>query len=387
MRVAINARFLSTPPREGLGQFAYEVCRRLVRDHPEHEFLLFLDRPRDPGFPLPATAAAHVLLPPAGHPLLTAWWLETALAPALRRHRADVLLALDGTLPFRTRVPGLPVVHDLAFEHFPEHLGLVKRRFWRTYVRASARRPDRVAAISEFTRRDLVATYGLTPGAIEVTPCGVDETLGPLPPEEQIEIRRRYSGGAEYYLHVGAIQPRKNVANLLRAFDRFKQRSGCESKLLFAGRLAWKYREVVRLHAAMRHRDDVRFLGYLPRTELARVLASARALACVSLYEGFALPVAEAMKCGVPVIGASAAAIPEVAGDAALLVDPRDPEAIAAALEELAVDPARRADLAARGRARVTRFDWNATAAGLWRMLVAASRGSFSPPPPPSPAL
>lgn len=372
MRIAINARFLATPPLEGFGQFTLEVCRRLVRDHPEHEFLLFFDRPYDPDFRFPETVTPFVLLPPARHPLLTLWWLEGALAPALRRHRADVLLSPDGALPFRGRVPGLPVVHDLAFEHFPEHLGIVKRHYWRTVVRASTRRAARIATVSEFTKSDLIATYRLPAVNIDVTPNGVDERFHPLPPEEQQRVRERYSDGAEFYLHIGAIQPRKNIVTLLRAFDRFKQSSRCQTKLLLAGRLAWKFREVLREHAAMHHRNDVRFLGYLSRGELSRVLASARALACVSFYEGFALPVAEAMACGVPVIGAARAAIPEVAGDAALLVDPLDAHAITAAFQELATDPTRRAELAARGLVRVARFDWNATAAGLWRALLAA---------------
>ena len=161
----------------------------------------------------------------------------------------------------------------------------------------------------------------------------------------------------------------KNVAMLLRAFDLFKQRSNADVKLLLAGRLAWRYRDVLRTHRAMVHRGDVVFLGYLPGPQLERVTASALALACVSLHEGFGLPVAEAMACGVPAIVSDRSALPEIAGDAALLVDPLDCDAIAAALQRIAASADLRAGLARRGRVRAERFRWDTTATAVWRAL------------------
>jgi len=381
IRVGINARFLSSPRLEGFGRYTLEVTRRLVRDHPEAEFVLFFDRPIDPEYRFAENVTPVVLRPPAGHPLLTLIWFEFNLAPALLRHRIDVLLSPDGALPLRRGgPPSVPVIHDLGFEHFSEHLGFADRWYWRLVVRAAARRAARIVTISEFTKGDLVATYGVPAARIDVAPNGVEEGLGPLSADERRLVRDELTGGEPYFLHVGAIQPRKNVATLLRAFDRFKERSGCGTKLLLSGRMAWKYRDVERAHAAMRHGADVRFLGYMPRPALARILASALGLVCVSHYEGFALPVAEAMACGVPVIGADRAAIPEVAGDAAVLVDPGDVGAIAAAMVELAGDSTRWDDLAARGLARAHRFDWNLTAAGVWRALMAAAPGGSERP-------
>lgn len=377
LRVGINARHLGGATPEGLGRVTLEVSRRLARDHPGAAVVPFVDRPCDPSLFAAADRLTPVVLrPPAGHPLLTAAWSELTLVPALRRHRIDVLLSVDGATPLRAGPPSVPIVHDLGFEHFPDHLDPLKRWYWRLYLRRAVRRAPRVVAISAFTRDDLVATYGLPAERIDVVPLGIDAGLRPLRAAERQRVRAAHSGGAPYFLHVGAIQPRKNVATLLRAFDRFKARSASAAKLLLAGRLAWRYDDVLRAHAAMRHRDDVRLLGYLPRPALAEVIGAAQALVSVSHYEGFGLPLAEAMACGVPVVGAARAAVPEVIGDAGLLVDPLDVEAIAAALHQLDGDsPARRAAID-RGLQRARRFDWDRTAAGIWNALARATRAS-----------
>lgn len=377
MRIAVNARFLTPYYLEGIGGFTCEVARRLARDHPEHEFLFFLDRRCDPRFVFADNVRPVVLWPPARHPLLLLWWFEHSLARACARLRPDAFLSPDGFLSLRSSVPTLLVVHDLAFEHFRSHLRPLERLYCRTMVRAGMQRAARIATVSAFSKREIVETYRIDAGKIDVVSNGIGEGFAPLPADEQQRVRQEVSGGTPYLLHVGAIQPRKNVATLLRAYDLFKQRSGADAKLLLAGRLAWRYRDVLRTHRAMAHGGDVVFLGYLPGPQLERVMASALALACVSLQEGFGLPVAEAMACGVPAIVSDRAALPEIAGDAALLVEPLDCEAIAAALQRIAASADLRVELARRGRARAERFTWDATAAAVWRALsqVAGASG------------
>ncbi|MBP1684273.1 MAG: hypothetical protein H6Q33_416 [Deltaproteobacteria bacterium] len=369
MRIAVNARFLTPHYIEGIGGFTGEVARRLARDSPEHEFLFFFDRRCDPRFIFAGNVRPVVLWPPTRHPLLLLWWFEHSLARAFARYQPAAFLSPDGFLSLRSSVPTLLVIHDLAFEHFRGHLGPLERFYCRTMVRAAARRAARIATVSAFSKRNIVETYGLEAGKIDVVSNGISEGFTPLPPDEQQRVRQEVSGGTPYFLHVGAIQPRKNVATLLRAFDLFKQRSGANVKLLLAGRLAWRYRDVLRTHGAMAHRGEVVFLDYLPGPQLERVMASALALACVSLHEGFGLPVAEAMACGVPAIASDRSALAEIAGDAALLVDPLDFEAIATALQRIAASADLRAELARRGRARAARFNWDTTAAAVWRAL------------------
>jgi len=369
MRIAVNTRLLLPHCLEGIGGFTCEVGRRLARDHPEHEFLFFFDRHCDPRFIFADNVRPVVLWPPTRHPLLLLWWFEHSLARAFARLQPDAFLSPDGFLSLRSSVSTLLVIHDLAFEHFRGHLGPLERFYCRTMVRAAARRAARIATVSAFSKRELVETYGVDAGKIDVVFNGVGEGFAPLPPEAQQHVRQQVSGGEPYFVHVGAIHPRKNVGTLLRAFDLFKQRSGASVKLLLAGRLAWRYSDVLRTHTAMAHRGDVVFLGYLPEPQLKRVLASALALACVSLHEGFGLPVAEAMACGVPAIVSNCSALPEIAGDAAFLVDPLDVEAIATALQRIAVSADLRTDLVRRGRARAECFSWDTTAAAVWRAL------------------
>ncbi len=369
MRIAVNTRFLLPHCLEGIGGFTCEVGRRLARDHPEHEFLFFFDRRYDPRFIFADNVRPVVLWPPARHPLLLLWWFEHSLARAFARFQPDAFLSPDGFLSLRSAVSTLLVIHDLAFEHFHGHLGPLERFYCRAMVRAGARRAARIATVSAFSKRELVETYDLDASKIDVVSNGVDEGFAPLPPEDQQRVRQQVSGGEPYFLHVGAIHPRKNVSILLRAFDLFKQRSGTSVRLLLAGRLAWRYRDVLRTHRTMAHRGDVVFLGYLAQPQLSRVMASALALTCVSVHEGFGLPVAEAMACGVPAIVSNCSALPEIAGDAAFLVDPSDCEAVATALQRIAVSADLRTELARRGHARAQCFSWDTAAAGVWRAL------------------
>jgi glycosyltransferase involved in cell wall biosynthesis len=373
MRIAVNARFLFADYLEGIGGYTREVATRLARAHPDDELLFLFDRPYDRRFVVADNVRPIVLGPPARHPLLWLWWFEYSLVRAFARLRPDAFLSPDGFLSLRAAVPTLLVVHDISFERFAG-LPASQRLYCRAMTRAWTRRAARIATVSEFSKRELMQAYGIAADRIDVIANGVGRAFRPLGGGEQSAVRERYTGGAEYVLHLGAIHPRKNVANLLRAFDRFKRRSRRPTKLLLAGRLAWKYRDVLRVHAAMEYRHDVVFLGYVPASDVPPLLASALALACVSLYEGFGLPVVEAMASAVPVIASRAAVFTEVAGDAALLVDPLDPAAIAGALEHVASSADLRTDLAHRGVARARRYDWDATAEGVRRALVRIAR-------------
>ena len=375
MRIAVTARLLLADRLEGIGWFTYHLVSRLTRAHPEHEFLLFFDRPYDARFVFAGNVKALVLRPPARHPLLWYWWFEHAVRRALARYDADVFFSPDGFLSLRAPTPTVLAVHDLAFERFRGHLGPLPRFYCRRFTPAYVRKACAVVTVSEFSKRELVACYGVAADKVAVIPCAAGDAFRPRSREESGPLVASLTGGEPFFLHVGAIHPRKNVANLLRGFEGFKTESGCPTKLLLTGRLAWKYQDVLRTHATMRHRDDVVFLGYRALEELALIMASALAVASVSLYEGFGLPVVEAMASDVPVIASNRTALAEVAGAAALLVDPLDPGAIAHAMHRLQTDPHLRAGLVRLGRERVRHFDWDRSAAELWRVLESAATG------------
>lgn len=387
MHVAVNTRFLLPGDRlEGIGRFSHEVLQRLVRQHPAVTFHFLFDRKSDPRYHYAPNVVPHVLSPPARHPLLFAAWLEGAVAAWLRRHRPAAFLSLDGFTTLSTRVPRVTVLHDLAYEHYPLDVKWLQRRYYQYFIPRFARASRRLVAVSEATKHDLVQTYGLPAGRISVAYNAPAAIFQPQPPtplplaDEQAATRRRYAGGQPYFLFVGALQPRKNLANLLRAFDLFKQARGpvaAAVQLLIVGREAWQTGPIFSAYQQMGPgRDAVRFTGRVADAELAALYRAALATVYVPYFEGFGLPIVEAQASGCPVLTASVSSMPEVAGPGgAVLADPLVPADIAAGLGRLWQEPALRADLQAQGTANLSRFSWERSADVLWQAILASMEG------------
>lgn len=368
MRIAVNTRLLLPGKLEGIGWFAHETLRRITAAHPEHRFIYFFDRPYDARFVHGGNVTPVVLPPPTRHPLLYRIWFNRILPAALRKHRADLFLSPDGYLSLRTPVPQLAVIHDLNFEHFPDDLPRAYSRYYRSFFPRFAEMAARIVTVSEFSRQDIIRTYGVPGDKIDVVYNGIGEVFGPLPGARRGEARKRHTGGRPYFVSVGSLHPRKNIARLLQAFDRFAEERP-EACLVIVGESFWWDERMKAAWKGLRHAERVIFTGRLGQEELHQVLADALALAFVSYFEGFGIPVAEAMKCGVPVIAANATSLPEVAGDAAIYCDPFDVGSIANAMARTWGDPALRERLAAAGLARSARFTWERTAEGLWESV------------------
>lgn len=381
MHVAVNTRFLLPGDQlEGIGRFSHEVLQRLVGQHPAVTFHFLFDRPFDPKYRYAPNVVPHVLWPPARHPLLQAAWLEGAVAAWLRRHRPAAFLSLDGFTTLGTRVPRVTVLHDLAFEHYPLDVNWLQRRYYQYFIPRFARASRRLVAVSEATRRDLVQTYGLPAERISVAYNAPAVLFQPRPPgplalaDEQAATRRRFAGGQPYFLFVGALQPRKNLANLLRAFDLFKQEGGvgtAGAQLLIVGREAWRAGPIFSAYQQMGPgQEAVRFTGRVADAELAALYRAALATVYVPYFEGFGLPIVEAQASGCPVLTASVSSMPEVAGPGgAVLADPFAPPDIAAGLGRLWREPALRAALQAQGTANLSRFSWERSADVLWQAI------------------
>jgi glycosyltransferase involved in cell wall biosynthesis len=369
MIIAVNARFLLKNRLEGIGLFTHEVLRRLTVQHPEHEFIFFFDRPFSPDFIDRNNITPVVLPPPARHPFLFVWWFEWSVARALKKYKADVFLSPDNFLCLRTGVKTILVTHDLAHVHFPGQLPFFHRLYYRLFSPKFNRRADRIVAVSEFTKQDLMAQYYIPAEKIAVACNGCREIFKPLQTSEIQAVRIQYSGGQPYFFYVGAVHPRKNVHRLIAAFDRFKTETNAPAKLLVAGRFAWKAGEVSDAWKTARHQPDIQFLGYVNEAELARLMGAAFACAYVSLFEGFGVPVLEAMHCDVPVITSNVSSLPEVAGDAALLVDPFSVEEIAGAMHQLWTDSHLRNELITAGKRQRLRFDWETAADTVYQCI------------------
>ncbi len=370
MRVLVNARFLLPGQLEGLGRFSDEVLKRLVAAHPEVDFHFVFDRPYDQRFIYAKNVTPHVLTPPARHPLLFVLWFEYLLPPLIKKLQPDVFFSPDGYLSLRSqRCPQVPVFHDLAFLRFSEAVGRAAKWHYFRYFPRYAQRAALILTVSEYSKQDILAKYGTEEHKVKVVGNGASGAFEPLNDEEQAKVRAQYSDGQPYFLYVGALQPRKNIANLLAAFDQFKTATGAPHQLLLTGRKAWKTSSIENAYERMTHQSAVRLTGYLEDADLRKVYGAAYALTYVSLFEGFGLPVLEAMHAETAVITSTTSSMPEVAGDAALLVDPHNTAEIAGAMQQLAEDDQLREGLIAKGRLQRERFSWEQTAERVWEAL------------------
>lgn len=374
MRIAINTRFLLGDRLEGIGRYTYEVGRRLVLDYPQHEFLFLFDRPYDPRFVFGDNVTPLVLSPPARHPLLWWAWFECSVPRALRRYGADVFFSPDGYLSLRSNVPTVLTVHDLAFEHFPEQVPWLSRHYYRYFSPKFCHHATWLLAVSQYTKKDIVRQYGVRKEKIEVCGNGCRDGFQPFSTMEIETVRQQYSLGEPYFLYVGAVHPRKNVHYLIMAFDRFKKRTGAATRLLIVGRFAWQTEAVKIAYEQARHRSDIEFLGFVPDDELPRLMAGAQAFVYPSLFEGFGIPLLEAMHAEVPIITSTASSLPEVAGKAALLVDPLIVDQLAVAMQQLHGQPELATRLVAAGRHQRKKFNWDKTAAVVAATILKAGQ-------------
>ena len=369
MRIAVNTRLLLKDRLEGIGWFTYETFSRIVRAHPEHEFFFLFDRKFDEQFVFSDNVTPEVAGPQARHPVLFYLWFEHTLPRILNKIGADLFVSPDAFASLRTKCKTLMVIHDLNFEHYPQHLPWLVRKYYRYYTPRFAGKVNRIATVSEYSKRDISTQYGISPEKIDVVYNGASPLFQPVSEETRNKVKAKYTGGANYFVFISAISPRKNLDNQLKAFDRFKSGDTRNTKLLVVGEEMWGANTLQKTFEQLRFRDDVIFAGRLGQEELARVIASALALTYVSFFEGFGIPIIEAFNAGTPVITSNVTSMPEVAGDAALIVDPHQVEGIAAAMKTLAEDPEKREELIRKGTARGREFSWDRTADKLWQSI------------------
>lgn len=371
MRIAVNTRLLLKGKLEGIGWVAYETLQRIVLAHPEVEFYFIFDRRPDPMFLFADNVKPVVLFPQARHPFLFIWFFELSLPRLLKKVKADLFYSPDGYLSLRSNVPQVVEFHDLNFEHFPDGMPKIHLWHYKKFFPQFAQKAKRILTVSEFSKQDIVDCYHVDPDRVDVAYNGVNEIFKPLTEAEQSVVRAHHSFGHPYFMFVGSLHPRKNLARLFTAFDRFKQRCDNDVKLVIVGEKRWWTEPIQKSYDAMACKDDVIFTGRLSADDLRRVTAAALASVYVSYFEGFGIPILEAFRCDTPVITSNVTSMPEVAQDAALLVDPFDEDAIADAMVKV-LDPTVRKDLIEKGRVRVQDFSWDHAANVIWNSLMKA---------------
>jgi len=372
MVIAVNTRVLLKDKLEGFGYFIKEIFTILSRNHPEHQFYFLFDRPFSEEFIFAPNVHPLVTGPAARHPVLWKYWFDMRIPRVLKKIKADVLVSPDGYCSLATRIPQCVVVHDLGFLHQPDAYKRSHILYLRHYTPKFIKKATRVSTVSLFSKNDIIRQYRTDADKIDVVYSAVKPSFKPLSFEEQEKVRRQYTEGKAYFIYAGAIQPRKNLLNLLKAFSLFKKRQQSSMKLVLAGRMAWKNDEFIRLLKTYRYRDDVILTGYIEESELARLVAASYALVYPSLFEGFGVPVLEAMQSGVPALTSANSSMEEIGGEAGLYFDPRDHEDIAEKMMLIYKDENLRAQLVKQGYEQAQIYSWERTANLLWDSIMKA---------------
>jgi glycosyltransferase involved in cell wall biosynthesis len=370
LKIAVNTRFLLKNKLEGFGHFANETLKRMVLNNPDVKFYFLFDRPFDKSYVYAQNVKPIVIHPQARHPILWHIWFDFSIAIWLKLNKPDLFLNLDGYASLVTSTKQLTVFHDLAFEHLTDGIPKFQLNYLRKYTPQFAHKVNRIATVSEFSKNDIVEKYGINPEKIDVVYNGASNLFKPISDSQKAIVKDKYSKGFDYFLYVGSIHPRKNVANLLLAFDSFKNQTNSNFKLVLTGRMAWKTDTVNTVFNQMKHKEDVLFTGYLSNEELANVTAAAFTLCYVSLFEGFGIPIIEAMQSGVPVICSNTSSMKEIGEAATIQVNPNNVESICYAMKMIYTDTALQNTLIKKGFERQAFFSWDKTADLLWKSCM-----------------
>lgn len=374
MRIAIDAHSVGTK-LGGNESYAVNLIESLAQIDNINDYILYIttNEARDrfhnrwPNFKVRST------LPHT--PLIR---IPLTLSAELRKNPVDVLHVQFTAPPF-CPCPVVVSIHDLSFEHLPQTFNRRSRTQLRLTVRHSARRAARILSLSEHTRRDIIETYGINEDHVNAIPLAAPDHFAPVHDNEELQrVRHTYGIDGEYILSVGSIQPRKNLARLIKAYASLRGDGSVDKlpQLVLAGKCAWLYDETLRALDESGVKEAVVLTGYVPEGDLPALYSGALCFVYPSYFEGFGLPPLEAMKCGAPVIVGDRTSLPEVVGDAALMVDPFDMEAIGAAIKRVIKDLDLRKELSVKGQERANTFSWLETARRTLAVYKQVARAS-----------
>ncbi len=362
----------------GIGRYAQELLATLTQVDKANEYVAFYNGSAKAPVPpsLAGLARRRVMLPNK------LWRAEVGLSHGLHwpedRLLREVHLfhATDNLLPYFAHIKSVFTLHDLAFHYYPETLSTANRRYLAMMMPRFLRAADRVIAVSLSTKRDVMQVYGLDESRVTVVYEGVQPYFRPAPSGARAALAQKHNLPARFILGLGTIEPRKNLSTLLQAYRALKSR-GLGLKLVLVGKVGWLADATLQQVRVLGLEGEVILAGFIPDEDLPALYSSSALLAYPSLYEGFGLPVLEALACGTPVVCSNASSLPEVAGDAALLVDPLDVSAWVQALSRVLADEDLREEMRMKGLAQATRFSWERAARetlGIYASLAATRR-------------
>jgi len=354
---------------DGIGWFTYHTVKLWVEKNPEVHFYFIFDRPYDASFIFGKNVTPIVVYPPARHPILWYLWYEWALPLALDRIQPDIFISLDTYTSVRWKGRKITAIHDIAFALFDGQVHHLTQKFLRYFTPKYIASSDKIVTVSHSTKQDLMRHYKCPEDKILVAHNAPSSEYTPLSAQEIENFKISNTLGNDYFVFVGSIHPRKNVLTLLKAFEQFKSETSFSHKLVLIGRMSWKYEDVNAHLSTMSYRKDIILILHTSPAVIAKWLASSTALLLVSHYEGFGVPIVEALASGTAVICANVSSMPEVAGAGAILVDPNDLSEISGAMRKLSEDSSLRSELIQSGAKHIKKYNWEHAAEIMWNSM------------------
>lgn len=367
MKVAVNTRLLVSDKLDGIGYYAYEILQRWVSNYPEVSFYFLFDRPYSEEFIFGSNVTPVVILPEARHPFLYYIWFHIQLPIWLNKNKPDVFFSPEGYLAPKATLPQVNVIHDLNFEHNPKDLPFWERWYYKKFFPKYAQIASQTITVSEFSKQDIIANYNIPPHRITTIYNGIRTDFKQNLNHRQFAIH--YCGGMPFILHVGTLHPRKNIPYVIEAFNIIRSTHKRTLKLVFVGRKKWWTREMQRAVNKSRYKKDIVFTDRIDTSDLSCAYTEAICLVMASAFEGFGLPVVEAMACGCPVVSVSNTALTEVIGEAGITVSETDPEEMAEGVIEMWLHEGDRKYWLSKGLAHSKKFSWDAAADKTWNTL------------------
>jgi len=368
MNIGINTRLLIDGKVEGIARYIFEIASRMAAAHPEDTFYYFFDRKFDKKF-ITSKNIIPVVVPPASrHPILWNVWFQFQIPRYLKKYKIDVFYTGETYLPRKTDVPCAIVSHDLAYCHYPEQIPTAVLSYYKKHFPKNHHQADAIIAVSDFTRQDIHKQYGIDKEKVTVIHNASPSGFKKLSQSEKEAIQKEFTEGAKYFAYLGSFHPRKNIMGLIESFNVFKRQSGLPHKLVLMGRWAWKTEEIKEKLQNSPYSKDI-LVRQESREKIFRYVAAAEALLYVSFFEGFGIPILEGFSAGVPVITSNVSSMPEVAGDAAILVNPAAPKEIAQAMQDLAASEKMRRKKIEQGEERLNNFSWEESAKKTYSVI------------------
>jgi glycosyltransferase involved in cell wall biosynthesis len=368
MRIAVNTRYLLNEHLQGKGIYITEIFKRITTQHPEHQFIFIFDRPFDKRFIFSDNVKGIVTGPKTGSAIWRKFWFDFRVPPVLKKYKVDVFVSLEGKCSLNTSVPQCLVLPDLLFKHFPKHLSRSDLLFDKKFVPKFIQKAKVLATVSGFSAKDIAAESGITLEKIAVIPYAARSIFKRIDADEKDAVKDQYTRGKEYFIYTGSIGAGKNLINLLKAFSLFKKRQNSNLQLVITGHSE----KLTKIISTYKFREDIVLTGFLDEAELARIISGAYAMVYPSVFEGFGLPVLEAMRTGVPVITSAGTAMDEISKGAALLADPADIGMLAEKMMLIYKDERLRQVLIEKGIEVEKEYSWDKSAAELWKCILMA---------------